>query len=500
MELSLKRQILPYLQPTAAAAQNLEESAECIVPDSSPDIERVLDTGGMVLLRGKECREGCCTANGSVRVWVLYLAEGESTVRRLELSIPFSGRLEHPSLNGESTLCFHGSLCNLDTRVINPRKIHVRARILAELQAWTPAQLSCSSGVESMEGVQCRVESRRVVIPVAAGEKPFVISDELELPQGQAPIRELLRWDTGLEITESRLVGEKAVFKGSAVIELLYTTEQGGLETWQTRLPFSQYLELPGASDEDSLRIVMVLTGAELEPDGFGSRLQLTLNSNAQCVAEAARELSLLTDLYSLTDQTGLVLHTERVESLLDRQNIRQDCRELLPCPSSRPISARVLLEPPVQRWEGDQVTVAAEGQLILLYQDSEAQLQSISRRTTVECQTILAANCSCRPELSLAGELRCLPSQEGVELHFGLLLQLACYADMELSSVESCEMTELPRQERRPSLVVRMTRENETLWNIAKECRSSVEAITAVNCLDGSETSPGMLLLIPRA
>ena len=83
MELNLRQQSLSYLQPAVITAQNQEETSECIVPDSSPDIERVLETSGMVLLRGKECREGSCTVSGSVRAWVIYLAEKESTPRRL---------------------------------------------------------------------------------------------------------------------------------------------------------------------------------------------------------------------------------------------------------------------------------------------------------------------------------------------------------------------------------------------------------------------------------
>ncbi len=499
MELNLRQQTLPYLQPVAAAAQNLEESAECIVPDSSPDIERVLDTSGMVLLRGKECRDGSCSANGSIRVWVVYLAERESTPRRLELTIPFSGRLEHPALSGESTLCFRGNLRSLDTRVVNPRKVSVRAGMTAELQGWSPSQLRCSAGAESSADLQCRVESRRVVIPVAAGEKPFVVSDELELPAGLPPVRELLRWNAGLEVTDSRLVGEKAVFKGNANLELLYTTEQGGVEQWQTRLPFSQYMDLPGAADEDSLRIVPVLTGAELEPDGFGSRLQLTLNTNAQCVAEAQRELPLLTDLYSLSAQTKTVLRQERVDSLLDRQSIRQDCRETLQCPASRPVAARVLLDAPTQRQEGDTATIAAEAQLSVLYLDGEDQLQSVARRMTVECQTALAAGCNCRPEVQLAGDVVCVPAADGVELRFGVQLTLPSYASVDLSSIESCELTELSDAGRRPSLIVRTAREGESLWSIAKACRSSVEAITAANSLDSPEPRPGTMLLIPR-
>lgn len=499
MELNLRQQSLSYLQPAVITAQNQEETSECIVPDSSPDIERVLETSGMVLLRGKECREGSCTVSGSVRAWVVYLAEKESTPRRLELTIPFSARMEHPSLTPQSEICFSACLRSLDTRVVNPRKVSVRAGMSVQTSGWSAAELPYCSGADGEEALQCRVESRRLTIPVAAGEKPFVVSDELELPDGQPPVRELLRWNAALELTEARLVGEKAVFKGSANVEVLYTTEQGTVEQWQTSLPFSQYMELEGTAEDDMLHITPALTGAELEPDGAGTRLQLTLNAVAQCLADAQREISLLTDLYSLTETAKPQLRTERAESLLDRQRIRQDCRETLQCPSSRPVAARVLLDAPVQRQEQDRLTVAVEAQLTLLYLDGDGQLQTVARRASVECQTELAAGCVCRPAAQLTGAVGCVPAADGVELRFAVDFLLLSYAQQDVSSVAACELAPLPEGARQPSLIVRTAREGESLWSIAKACRSSVAAISEANGLDAGDPRPGALLLIPR-
>ena len=493
MELELRQQMLPYLAPTTAVQLPLEESAECIVPDASPDVERVLDSSGVVLLRSKECRDGSCSAGGSVRVWVLYLAEGEREPRRLELSIPFSARVEHPALSGESVLSFRGNLRSVDTRLVNPRKVNVRAALTATLEAWSPAQLHWSSGT-AHEGVECRVERRRVVVPVAAAEKPFVVSDELELPAGQPPLRQLLRWSVVPELTDWRLVGEKAVFKGEAALDILYCGETGSVERWQTRLPFSQYMDLPGATEEDSLRVVPVLTGAELEPDGFGSRLQLTLHCNAQCLAESSREMELLTDLYSLTERAEPVLQHQTVETLLDRQRIRQDCRENIACPG-RPIAARVMPEMPTQRREGDSLSIGTEAQLHLLYLDEDDALQTVSRRVRLECRTALAEGCACRPEVQLGGEVQCMPAAEGAELRFVLWVELPCYGNADMGSVASCAMTPLPESSPKPSLIVRRVREGESAWSIAKACRSTVAAIENLN----GELSPGMLLLVPR-
>ena len=92
MELNLRQQSLSYLQPAVITAQNQEETAECIVPDSSPDIERVLETCGMVLLRGKECREGSCTVSGSGILQHWPLAKSSKRVGRTKTTSQCAGR------------------------------------------------------------------------------------------------------------------------------------------------------------------------------------------------------------------------------------------------------------------------------------------------------------------------------------------------------------------------------------------------------------------------
>ena len=85
------------------------------------------------------------------------------------------------------------------------------------------------------------------------------------------------------------------------------------------------------------------------------------------------------------------------------------------------------------------------------------------------------------------------------MELSFDLRLELPCYARQELRWIDACELGEPEPDDRRPSLTVRPIREGESLWSIAKACRSTVAAICAANDLDDRTARPGVLLLIPR-
>ena len=91
---------------------------------------------------------------------------------------------------------------------------------------------------------------------------------------------EIYRWDALLELTEKKLIGSRAVFKGTATVRLLYSGADGSLNTWSFQVPFSQYAELDQEINGEDVSVDLMLTGAELEKDGQEEcrNLMLTLN------------------------------------------------------------------------------------------------------------------------------------------------------------------------------------------------------------------------------
>lgn len=92
MELAFEEKKMPYLSLVARQVLYQEETAESIVPDSSPDMARIVDCSGRVLLRSKDCRDGSVTISGGVQAEILYQAEEESGLRSLHVYLPFSVR------------------------------------------------------------------------------------------------------------------------------------------------------------------------------------------------------------------------------------------------------------------------------------------------------------------------------------------------------------------------------------------------------------------------
>ena len=98
MELSFQTLPMRYLGNPIQGSQTQEQTAEVIVPDSCPDVERVVFASASALLRGTECRAGSVLISGGIRASALCVPEDGTSPQKLDAYLPFSLRMEHTAI------------------------------------------------------------------------------------------------------------------------------------------------------------------------------------------------------------------------------------------------------------------------------------------------------------------------------------------------------------------------------------------------------------------
>ena len=133
MELVFEAQSIDYLRPVFTKTAAQEQTQELIVPDSYPDCGRIVFTGACAVMRGKEARDGSVVVTGGVRAGLLYVPEDGTGPRALSCYLPYSIRVDDPAATAAMQLqaCCH--VRSADARLINSRKILVRADVICLL-------------------------------------------------------------------------------------------------------------------------------------------------------------------------------------------------------------------------------------------------------------------------------------------------------------------------------------------------------------------------------
>lgn len=507
MELELKTTHLNSYDTVLDTTVFQEETVESIVPDACPDIQRILDTEAMVCLGGKEAQEGRIEVAGIVRCAILYLPDGAAGPRRMTTSIPFTCVAEAAGIRSSCTIMAVPRVCSADTRSLNPRKVLTRVNLAVDVRVLCPKSDNICDGVESdpAAGIHQLLETRQINTVSAVAEKPFTFSDDLNIPGSKPPAAELLKSRVDLACSESKIIGNKLIFKGEAKLKLLYRNASGGFSNANFELPFSQIMEVSGVGEDAQCSLDVVLTGCDcsLEGSDEGRTVAVSLSMVAQANIRENREITLLSDVYSTAYQLSSEHRAHNFSTVLENAEQLVNVREIVETSVQvrDVLDAYVNIGEMMQRREENKVSLSAETMITLLCVGEDDDLYTITKSIPAVCPVELPREAACMGRCVCRGDCSATPVGGGVEVRY--TLSFLCLATNTSNAVGISDMRleeNTPRDTSgQPSIILRMVGEGERLWDIAKAYGTTMEEIGQANALSEETLPVGQVLLIPK-
>lgn len=495
MEIKFEQTGCRCLRRLVSQVQQREQTQEVRLPEAMPDIGRVLGCWGQLLVRGKEWSSGTMTVSGGIMAWALYAPEDGSEPRSLETWIPFQMKWELPQTERDGFICVMPRLRSIDARSTSARKLMVRANIsllgqamiVMEEQLYRPAQMP--------EDVQLLTHVYPMELPVESGEKLFRLEEEMVLPGTYPPIDKLLRYEMLLQVTEQKVMASRLVFKGKGTLRLMYCSE-GKVYSWEGELPFSQFADLDrDYGDGADARVLPVVTN--LEMDAAEGRIMVKCAAAAQFIIFDRVMAEMTEDAYS--PMRRVRCHNEQIHlpARLDQRTEQMQLTRTMTAQASKIVDAAWLPDHPQRVQSGDTAALRLTGMVQVLYYDAADELQCSSVR--YEQDQTLAADANAQVEAMLLedGGVQALINGDEISLSAGCWLDTAVYAGEPLTMVSALEMEETAQPDPgRPSVIL-CRYDCASLWDMAKENGSTVEAIRKANQLQ-NEPAQGQVLLIP--
>lgn len=506
MELELERTPLDGFTAVLDTAVAQEETLESIVPDACPDLLSICDTEGVVCLHRKEAMEGRVELSGTIHAMLLCQPDGEVGLRRLEVDLPFTCTADSVDITPGCQVVAEPRLRGADARLVNPRKVLVRADLVVDTQVFAPmTDWACAAVLDPEQaGVEQLSESCETCVTVCVQEKSFPFSDELTLPGSRPEAEALLKWRAALECSEAKVIGSKLIFKGSARLQVLYRCTDGGLSTGEFELPISQLMEISGAGEEAMCQVRLVLTDLTCElDDGDGRTLSVSMGLLAQAVVREERSLTLLTDVYSTLYDLNTEIRSLTLSRVADRGEREIAVRELLETGilPQDVMDAYVTMGDVAQTREGERLSLTAQVNVNLLCRTEEGEVSAVTRTIPVTCPVELpeGARCTCR--CTCTAPVYAAPASGGVEVRFPVRFAYLALTGSKAAAVSTVTFDENAPQDHtgQPSIVLRMVTGGERLWDIAKAYGTTARDVMQANALEEEELPDGQLLLIPR-
>lgn len=484
MELEFDKTKIQCLRQILSQIKDQELTQEVKLSEEMPDVGNVLGAWGQVLIRGKEWRSNRIAVNGGVMCWVMYMPEDQVQPRMAEGWIPFQIQMDIPDTDADGRICVIPAIKYIDARSVSAGKLMIRACVSLQVQANVPTTGEIYTPAATGEHIQLLKNHYRLQVPSEAGEKTFVMDEEFSV-DGPVP-EKLLCYRLQPVITEKKVMVGKLVFRGSALVQGIYMAE-GKLYSFKMDIPFAQYVDLEHSYDPEATAWgCPAVTSLELELMGENT-LHLKAGITGQYVICDQRDVTLVEDAYSTKQSVQMHTQNMQIPRVLEdkEQTIYAD---FSPKEAGRVVDTVFYPDQPRMQRNADAVEQQLSGRCQYLYYDAEDTL----RCETGKWEQTLGDHADENIQLQMWLYPISHTASDGVEMMFQRLAMAT--GGMEVVTGLTVSEEEVKPAER-PSLILRR-KGDQSLWQIAKETRSTVAGIMDANGLEAEPAADRMLLI----
>lgn len=509
MELRMNKAVISANESAGNTMQEQSVELDYVLPDYYPDVCKLIKCFVKPSIVNESVSENRLSYELLAEVRILYCSENSHVLQCVTQNLHFSRTAELPA--GENIMTEILPVTDyVNCRAISRRRLDVRGAVTVRIKSIAVRQQEAICDIfgknMQLQKKPLQYQAKRVHVM-----NHIVLAEELELGNSKPALLHVVRCEAQPVEQSHKLVSGNLLAQGNLQIQILYACEKDGdssLESMSFRIPYSQMIELDGVEEQDDCQVVCSVASCDLKPvtdeNGDVRVLRCEAELRLSCVALRIATESLVCDAFS-TEHPSMIKKTKLITSSTP-VNVSEMlvCNTKLNCTDGE-------LDCVYDAWcEIKNLTTSVENTEIcmngmlscfVLVRESTGmprlleKEESFEHKFTVQGLTeqdmiqvrAIAENCSYTlsgsSEVVLKTELR----MEGNVTH--------CTETEVLSEIEIQEEVEHPRNF---ALKLYFGRAQESIWDIAKRCHTSVEAIMEENDLTQEQLSENSMLLIP--
>ena len=485
------------------AQQNID--ADIILPDYYDTIGKIIKSEICPVAEAVTSSGDKISVSGIAKFSLLYMGE-DNKMYYYENEYRYTKVFQSQYAEKSLSIRINQTVFSLNCRAIAPKRIELRAILQIGARLIVEGCNELISAVDN-DCVITKNENISYISTINSVTRSFSLSSSFSLSEFNDKIDIIIRKNSRIKNSEIKTIHNKAYIKGLAETEILYySNESGCASTTVLSIPVSEIIDIFGAEDDDDCIVHFndVYTDIILKNnDTENPSLEIRLDVNLQ--AEITRRVNgnIISDAYSINNE----LHTvkaaaelsilrkklSKTESLVFETDLYDECDfSVIDCWLN---NVRLSSEK-----HGNRNNILLTAVFNAFLKNEYGKFSLVAREHTVE--VVLVADGSdvnfSEPAYDvLSISALQLPSGKlrfSAEITIGSAVDNICKV-YGFTEIDVCDEIKCDASSR---YTVYFAKSNEDIWSVAKENRTSVEAIKAINDLSGEAITEDKMLILP--
>lgn len=507
MPVTTTKQTLSINQVIGEKNDTIIAEEDFVVPDIKPDILNIIQTSGTVCVYKKDVGDSNVKIEGNVNTYVMYVSDGEnSSVRGLNVSLDFSKTVDFEKLKNGMAIENKVTLKTIECRVLNGRKIRVKAILDVEIKAFSNQDVEFIKEIENVKDIQMLNMSTPLTSMLGAGITKVYAKDTLVI-DNQDDLQEILSAQVFVINQETKVSYNKVLVKADTCVKIMYLTEDNRICTCSNLIPIMGFIDMPDVTEENLCDVGFELKNIIIKPNNVEEHsIYVEAEIEINCNVSQSKEMNIIQDLYS--PSVNLIYKQKQIQ-VISKKRIITDIFNLREKQVISEIGSHkiydAIVTPSIVNKTVLKDHILYEGQVEINFIFASDNTEGISTKNIVipfnYNMNVDGAKTTSNIETNLSvimQDFTVMPD-ESIDMKIDLEFTTSISNSQNLQVIEEINVDET-RQNERYSLNIYFVKQGDTLWKIAKKFRTSMEEISKMNEIeDVDKLNIGQQLFIPN-
>ncbi len=505
MSVQTEKEMLCINQIIGQKSQPIMVETDCVVPDIKPDILNTISTTGTVCIYKKEVLDGKVKLEGTINTYVIYIADNENAeIRSINTNVDFSNTIDVENAREGMILEENCKLKLIECRVLNGRKINIKAVIDVDLKVSSNENMEFVRQISDINDVQLLNEQMQINSLLGNGNTVAYAKDTLMIDDVD-DLAEIMKVNVDIKNKDTKISYNKVLVKADANVKIMYLTADGRVNSISNLIPIMGFIDVPNITDDNLCDVSYEVKNLIIKPNSVEEHsVYVEIEIAVNCNVYETKELNIIQDLYSPT--TNLVYKQKMIQAMSQKTILKDMC----PIRETQFVSeigngkiydvdiACTTLNRNVLK---DKIMYDGELELKFAFarEDNKLNIKTINLpfNYNMECNGV-NSNSQVDTQMEINSQDFVVLPDGSIDIKIDVDFVANVSNTRNINVIEQIDVEE-NRNFERFSVVIYFVKPGDTLWKIAKEFKSTVSNIAKLNDIENENNiNVGEQLFIP--